>query len=235
MVAVEYLRGSAAELHDLDPAAGVAGGVVVRVCEVTQPALVLGSRQRSGEIVDRERCAELGIDVVVRRSGGGAVLLIPGSMIWFDLWIPATDHRFEADVRRSMVAVGGWWRAALERVDASLIGRLSVHDGPEVSSPWSDAICFAGIGPGEVLLDGRKLVGVSQRRNAAGARVQTMAHRRNDLAPMESLLASGALAAGGAPWPTASIAIIESGDSGDGGLAERLLDALVDQIDHAGS
>ncbi len=235
MVTVEYLRGSAAELHGFDPSAGVAGGVVVRVCEVTEPALVLGSRQRSGEIVDRERCAELGIDVVVRRSGGGAVLLIPGSMIWFDLWVPATDRRFEADVRRSMVIVGAWWRAALERVDGALSGRLSVHDGPEISSPWSDAICFAGIGPGEVLLDGRKLVGVSQRRSAAGARFQTMAHHHNDLAVMESLLVPGVLAAEAALRSAASIAIIEPSGSGDDALGEPLLAALVDQIDHAGS
>lgn len=235
MVSVEHLRGSAADLHGIDPAAGAGDRVVIRVCEVTEPALVLGSRQRSGEIVDRERCEQLGIDVVVRRSGGGAVLLIPGSMIWFDLWVPATDRRFEADVRRSMVAVGTWWRAALERFDEQLRGRLSVHDGPEISSQWSDAVCFAGIGPGEVLLDGRKLVGVSQRRGAGGARFQTMAHRHTDLAVMESLLVPGALTADGQTWSAASIAVVDARGSHDDALSERLLAALVEQIEIAGS
>ena len=41
-----------------------------------------------------------------------------------------------------------------------------------VTTPWSDLVCFAGLGPGEVLLDGRKLVGLSQRRTRNGVRIQ---------------------------------------------------------------
>ena len=36
-------------------------------------------------------------------------------------------------------------------------------------------VCFAGIGPGEVLVGGRKVVGISQRRNRGGARFQCAA------------------------------------------------------------
>ncbi len=44
--------------------------------------------------------------------------------------------------------------------------------------PWSDRVCFAGVGPGEVLYDGTKLVGVSQRRTRSGARFQcVLLHR----------------------------------------------------------
>ena len=47
------------------------------------------------------------------------------------------------------------------------------------SRPWSALVCFAGIGPGEVLDgDGRKWVGISQRRTRDWIRLQTMAHRR---------------------------------------------------------
>ena len=35
-------------------------------------------------------------------------------------------------------------------------------------SAWCPLVCFAGIGPGEVLVDGRKLVGISQRRTPGG-------------------------------------------------------------------
>ena len=39
-------------------------------------------------------------------------------------------------------------------------------------------MCFAGVGPGEVLDDtGRKWVGISQRRTRSWIRLQTMAHR----------------------------------------------------------
>jgi hypothetical protein len=38
-------------------------------------------------------------------------------------------------------------------------------------------VCFGGLGTGEVVdADGRKLVGISQRRTRAGARFQCMAH-----------------------------------------------------------
>ena len=36
-------------------------------------------------------------------------------------------------------------------------------------------MCFAGLGPGEVLVDGRKVVGISQRRDRFGARFQCTA------------------------------------------------------------
>jgi lipoate-protein ligase A len=235
VVSVEYLRGSAGELHGLDPSVGDCAGVVIRVCEVTGPALVLGSRQRhrSEAVVDRDRCAQLGIEVLVRRSGGGAVLLMPGSMVWFDIWVPAMDHRFEPDLRRSMVVVGTWWRGALESFDPDLRGRLSVHDGPEVSSPLSDAVCFAGVGPGEVLADGRKLVGMSQRRSALGARFQTMLHRRDDRELMESLLLPEVFTAADADGGLPPIAVIDLAHCADGRASDRLLAGLIDQIDAA--
>ncbi len=43
---------------------------------------------------------------------------------------------------------------------------------------WAELVCFAGIGPGEVLLGGRKLVGISQRRTRNGSRFQCMVHTR---------------------------------------------------------
>jgi hypothetical protein len=72
--------------------------------------------------------------------------------------------------------VGGRaWRAALIEVAGADPGRLRVHRGGMVDSDWSALVCFAGIGPGEVL-DGAKLVGLSQRRTRAGARIQGLMH-----------------------------------------------------------
>jgi hypothetical protein len=39
-------------------------------------------------------------------------------------------------------------------------------------------VCFGALGPGEVLIDGRKAVGVSQRRTRAGARFQCIVYDR---------------------------------------------------------
>ncbi|MEC8814989.1 MAG: hypothetical protein VYA92_04220, partial [Actinomycetota bacterium] len=40
---------------------------------------------------------------------------------------------------------------------------------------WGGLVCFAGRGPGEILVDGRKVVGISQRRDRSGARFQCTA------------------------------------------------------------
>jgi lipoate---protein ligase len=161
-------RGTVRELHQLDPLAGVAGEAQLWWLEPDDAAVVLGSRQ-TPELVDAVECGRLGLDVVERRSGGGAVLVVPDQLVWVDLVAP--HGVVPDDVRGSMAWAGTLWRRAL----ASFVGshrELRVHSGPMIATPWSELVCFAGIGPGEVLLDGRKLVGLSQRRTRDGVRIQ---------------------------------------------------------------
>jgi lipoate-protein ligase A len=47
-----------------------------------------------------------------------------------------------------------------------------VHRGGLVRTPVSDLVCFAGLGPGEVTVGGRKAVGMAQRRTRDGALFQ---------------------------------------------------------------
>ena len=58
-----------------------------------------------------------------------------------------------------------------------------------VRTEWSSLVCFAGRGPGEVFVDARKAVGISQRRTRDGARFQCAIHRRWDPATLVGLLA----------------------------------------------
>ena len=51
---------------------------------------------------------------------------------------------------------------------------LSVHHGRLEATVFGDLICFAGLGPGEVCADGRKLVGLAQRRTREGVRFHTV-------------------------------------------------------------
>jgi lipoate---protein ligase len=163
-------RGDAGTFH----ARTASAGRVVWVFEPTVPAVVLGSAQREAA-VDRSVSEALGITVVRRRSGGGAVLVVPGEMVWLDVVIAADDPLWQADVGRSMHWVGETWAAAL----ATLGVAPDVHRGAMRRPPWSSEVCFAGVGPGEVLdADGRKLVGISQRRSREWARFQTMLHLR---------------------------------------------------------
>jgi lipoate-protein ligase A len=168
--------GSAGELHALSLPEPVS--LAVWVFDVERPALVVGSAQRIDEVVDVEACLAAGIDVVRRRSGGGVVLVVPEDLVWFDVIVPAARLRDEGvgdDIARSMVWMGGHVAAALQRLDVS---GAAVHDRPAERSPWSALVCFAGIGPGEVLLGGSKLVGMSQRRTRAGGRFQCAVHTR---------------------------------------------------------
>jgi hypothetical protein len=72
-------------------------------------------------------------------------------------------------VGRAFLWLGDAWVAAL--ADLGIEARR--HEGAMVTTRWSPLVCFAGLGPGEVVTpDGAKLVGISQRRTRAGARFQ---------------------------------------------------------------
>lgn len=154
--------------------------------DISSPALVLGSSQDSS-VVDHEACRRAGVEVVRRRSGGGAVLLRPGEVIWIDVIVPAGSSGWATDVHAPMV----WLGRRVAEAFAELVGfdgDLVVHEGAMVSTAWSSTICFDGIGAGEVLVDGRKLVGISQRRMRHAARLQCCWYVRHDPADLVELL-----------------------------------------------
>jgi lipoate-protein ligase A len=172
---VSVCRGAAADFHSADLLADTRPRVVVS--DSIGPALVIGSRQ-SLDVVDVEACRAAGVDVVKRRSGGGAVLVEPAEMCWFDVVVPADDPRFAAvagDVGASMRWLGLHVVAGLNQLG---VDDVVAHLGSMSGAAWSDLVCFAGLGPGEVVRGGSKLVGVSQRRTRRGARFQCMVHVR---------------------------------------------------------
>jgi lipoate---protein ligase len=171
--AVERMAGSAAEFHARplpDPPRRV-----VSVLRVDRPALVLGSAQPESD-AGAGPLALAGVDLVRRRSGGGAVLLEPEDSLWVDVVVPPGDPLWDDDVGRAFHWLGHVWQGTLAAfgVDAS------VHTGPLVGGPWSRMVCFGGLGPGEVVVGGRKVVGISQRRTRLGARFQCVLLRRWD-------------------------------------------------------
>ncbi|MAT05736.1 MAG: hypothetical protein CL424_11925 [Acidimicrobiaceae bacterium] len=221
MVAIDARRDNVATLHGDDPFAdGPVVEPVVRICTPTAPAIVLGSRQ-TPELLDLVRVAARGLDVVRRRSGGGAVLLRPGDVVWIDLVLPhglAPD-----DVRGSMIWAGTCWQAALVELGA-VADDVRVHDGGMECTPWSDLVCFAGLGPGEITTAGRKLVGLSQRRTRHGLRIQGQVHYRSLLDEMPPLFAA---AVPSVPiGSTATLAEVGLGDRTSHDLAAALAAAV---------
>lgn len=167
---ISHSHGDAGTFHATDPAAHRSATFHT----VDRPTLVLGSTQSFGA-VDVSVAETLGVEVVRRRSGGGAVLLVPGEFVWLDLVIPAGDALWSDDVGRAMLWVGELWSV----VSASLGSDGLVHAGGLVANDWSAAVCWAGVGTGELMSpDGGKLVGISQRRTRSWARFQTMCHLR---------------------------------------------------------
>jgi len=159
-------------------------------------ALALGSTQ-SIDDVDQPTAKRLGVDVVRRHSGGGAVLLEPASTLWIDVLIPSDDPLWTADVSVAPVWLGQVWAAAITQ-----IGRdgAEVHDGPMRSTRRSGVVCFDGIGPGEVVL-GAKTVGISQRRIRNCTRFQTIALLDWNWEMHLELLSPGLVRVGGAVDP----------------------------------
>ena len=166
---VEHRTGTAGELLGLDEPTG--GCRVARLHSVVRAALVLGSAQ-SFEIVDRSRAVAAGADIVHRRSGGGAVLLTPAGQVWIDFFVPVGDRLWREDIAQAALWVGELWAEVASSLTAS--GPV-VHSGGLVADCWGRMVCFAGVGPGEVLINDRKVVGVSQRRNRSRIRIQTAA------------------------------------------------------------
>jgi lipoate-protein ligase A len=172
--AAEHLAAPAAE-HRL-----------VRLLDLTRPAVILGSSQPEAT-VDARRAEIAGVDVVRRPSGGGAVLVVPGEALWADVFLPAGDPLWSEDVGVAFHWLGRAWAEALTQVGVP----AQAYEGPMRHTPWSKLVCFAGLGPGEVLHagSGRKVVGLSQRRTRTHARFQCCALLHWDPAALVALLA----------------------------------------------
>lgn len=167
---VHNVEHSASEMHSRDlPAERGIWNV-----KNSKTALVLGSSQNE-DVVDLEACAKANVEIVHRRSGGGAVYLAMGEHLWVDVVVPRGDALWSDDVVISSQWIGDAWSRVLATFGES---RLIVHRGGAEPSTWSKLVCFAGVGSGEVLMNGHKVVGISQRRTNKAARFQCFVHRR---------------------------------------------------------
>ncbi len=163
------------------------GRRAVAVCRVTDVTLVLGSTQPD-HVVDRSGLEAAGASVVHRSSGGGAVLVTPDDPVWVDVWIPTGDPLWNPQVDRAFDWLGRAWVEALARTG---IPGLTAHaEGFVACTRWSSLVCFGGVGAGEVVSgDGRKVVGLAQRRNRQGAWFHGACVLRWDPVPLVKLLA----------------------------------------------
>jgi len=137
--------------------AGTAGPGV-RLYAWRAPALSLGYRQSAPGWLPR--CASLGVEVVRRVTGGGAVL--HAGDLTYAVIAPTGTPELPDDLAGSY----DWIRARL------LEGLQAAGFAARAARARTDAarldLCFAGATGFEVELDGLKLIGSAQRRTAHG-------------------------------------------------------------------
>ncbi|HEY2300619.1 MAG TPA: hypothetical protein VGH66_01930 [Acidimicrobiales bacterium] len=140
----------------------------LRVLHATNRGVVLGSAQPDSDI-DGPRARAAGLEVVRRRTGGGAVLVGPGQVLWIDVIVPRGDELWTDDVGQAFWWLGDLWVDALD-----CAGRCGaqVWRGGLQRRVWTRLVCFAALGPGEVTIANRKVVGMAQRRTRRGALFQ---------------------------------------------------------------
>lgn len=180
---VETLRTTAREIHSL----GVPDEPkrTLRVCIPEMSAIVIGSTQPDTD-VNKDIAQALGIEVVRRRSGGGAVLVEESDIVWFDVLIPRDDILWNDDVGHAFM----WLGNAISDVLSTAFGvaNVNLHDGALIQTKWSRKVCFAGLGPGECTVNNKKVVGIAQRRTRAGAMFQVSINKRFDAEKLARLL-----------------------------------------------
>ncbi len=140
----------------------------VWIMSPTDCCLVLGSSQDDA-CVDYAYAEQRDIGIARRTTGGGAVLVDPQELLWVDLFVPRDHFLWKDDIHEASNWLGKIWQSALGAlgVDSQL------HDGPFQRTAIAELICFAGCGPGELLIENKKILGISQRRTREGVRFQS--------------------------------------------------------------
>ena len=89
-------------------------------------------------------------------------------VLWVDVLVPRNDPLWDDDVGRSSIWLGATWCEALAVSGVA----ADVHRGSFICGLAGRAVCFVGRAAGEVVSEGRKVAGISQRRDRSGARFQ---------------------------------------------------------------
>ncbi len=143
-----------------------------RVWTYERPALVLGCSQRA--VYERVACGRRSVEVLLRESGGGAVLtgpwlvsvslVLPPGHAWLGQGLLESYRRL-GQLHAEALAELGMAASALPPAQIPALKAALAKQGP----PAPDWACFGSLSPWEVVdAAGRKLVGLAQRRRQQG-------------------------------------------------------------------
>lgn len=145
-------------------------------------AVVLGRGQRAVE-------EPAGVQVLRRATGGGAVWL-DRDLLSVDVVLQAGHPWLAGRLTDVFTPVGEAWAAVLDDLG---VPHVTVHrrGSPARRGDLEAEVCFVGRSYGEVVADGRKIVGLAQRRRRHGAVVACGVLLRWRPAPLMAVLRPG--------------------------------------------
>lgn len=155
-------RQMAIDTSLLDAVAAGRGGPVFRLYTWHPPAVSLGHHQDPAAELDLAAVADHGFDVVMRPTGGRA--LLHADELTYAVVARADDPAVGGSIAASHAAISAIFQAALAElgVAAELAGHqptVRPRERAGVAVP-----CFATATPTELLVGGRKILGSAQRR-----------------------------------------------------------------------
>lgn len=133
-------------------------GPLLRIYGWAGPTLSLGYFQKEAEVIEAGAAERLGVDVVRRFTGGGAIL--HHHEVTYAIALPASHPWSKLDVNDSYLAIT---RPLLDLLRAQGVeAKFRGGDDPAVKTPN----CFAGSACPDIVVQGRKLFGSAQRRKS---------------------------------------------------------------------
>lgn len=155
-----------------------------------QPTLILGPTQGHFDIA---ACQQAGI-LVVQRQAGGTAVYAEGGVLGLDIVVPSGHELASTDILEAYRWLGTVWATSLQSfgiparpVDIEEARSASRTRGTERVIQMA---CFGSLSPYEVVVSGRKLVGLAQVRRRAGVLFQSAIHLRFDAQRLGGLLPS---------------------------------------------
>ena len=137
----------------------------LRFYDWLHPAFSFGYFQRISEEVDVSTCDAHGIELVRRMTGGGTV--IHGWDVTYTIIVPHGSGLFPKDISAAYCAISDCLIAGLQRLGIDVAHQIEKPIAGNMPN-----ICLTNPAQYDTLLDGKKIAGVSQRRNQAGVMYQ---------------------------------------------------------------
>ena len=134
----------------------------LRLYDWSQPAFSFGYFQQITAEIDVEKCKTRGVELVRRITGGGIV--VHGWDVTYSIIIPHGSDIIPSDISASYCWIANRLLSGFNQINVP----AALQGGRSGTSEVGPNTCLANPAEHDVLLNGKKVAGVSQRRNRIG-------------------------------------------------------------------